>query len=74
MIMFTNNNEVVLEIKKTMLEKGIKQKELCEKLGTLPQTFRNTLSKKQLSFNDVSKILQAMDCELYFEIRQKKEE
>lgn len=56
-MIYTNNNQLLIELKKCFMENGLTHKEIAEKLGCSPQMFSQILRKKHLSFADVSKIL-----------------
>lgn len=51
-------------IKKCMIEKEIKPGILADKLGMIPQTFYNKLSRDSMSFSDAEKIANALDCDI----------
>lgn len=58
------NTDIKKEIKKISIDTGISISEICEKLEMLPQTYQNIFKKKNLSFNDISKILEILGYEL----------
>ncbi len=60
MIVYKNNEQVIIEIKKLMLEKGITQREIAEKLNITPQGLTKMLNKKNFGFEDAKKILDVM--------------
>ena len=47
-IHYKNNEQIVIEIKKLMLETQISQREIAEKLGIKPQGLTKILAKKEL--------------------------
>ena len=49
-IVYENNQQIVIEIKKLMLEKQISQREIAEKLGIKPQGLTKLLTKKKFRF------------------------
>ena len=63
-IVYENNQQIVIEIKKLMLEKQISQREIAEKLGIKPQGLTKLLTKKNFGFEDAEKILSAMGYKL----------
>ena len=63
-IVYENNQQIVIEIKKLMLEKQISQREIAEKLGIKPQGLTKLLTKKHFGFEDAEKILSAIGYKL----------
>lgn len=63
-IHYENNEQIVIEIKKLMLENKISQREIASKLGITPQGLTKLLNKKNFGFEDAQKILSAMGYEL----------
>lgn len=71
-IVYKNNDQMVVEIKKIMLESKISQREISEKLGITPQGFTKLTNKKNFGFEDAQKILNAMGYSLCIDfIKQK---
>jgi transcriptional regulator with XRE-family HTH domain len=54
-----------------MLEKNISQKDLAASLDMIPQAFSKLLSKKNFSFEDAKKILNALGYDLSIEFIKK---
>ncbi len=63
-MLYVNNEQLVIELKKLMLDNGISQKEISDKLGIKPQGLTKLLNKKNFGFEDVQKILEAMGYEM----------
>jgi predicted transcriptional regulator len=63
-IHYESNEQVVVEIKKLMLENHISQREIAEKLNIKPQGLTKMLTKKNFGFEDAQKILSAMGYQL----------
>lgn len=59
-MIYVNNEQLIIELKKLMLENKISQKEISDKLGIKPQGLIKILNKKNFSFEDVKKIIEAM--------------
>lgn len=57
---YQNNAQIVIEIKKLMLENGISQRELANKLNITPQGLTKLLNKKNFGFEDAQKILHSL--------------
>ena len=63
-IVYKSNEQVLIEIKKVMLETKTTQRELADKLGIKPQGLTKILNKKNFGFEDAQKILSAMGYDL----------
>lgn len=59
-VIYKDNEQIVVEIKKLLLDKGISQRDVAEKLGIKPQGLTKMLNKKNFGFEDAQKILEAM--------------
>lgn len=59
-MIYTDRDKLVIEVKKIMLEKGISQKALADKLGIMPQSLVKVWEKKNFSFEDLKKICDAL--------------
>lgn len=57
---YESNEQIIIEIKKLMLESKISQREIAEKLQIKPQGLTKLLAKKNFGFEDADKILSAM--------------
>lgn len=70
MIVYENNEQVIIEIKKIMLDQKVSQREIASRLGITPQGLTKLMNKKNFSFNDAEKILKAMNYDLYIDFAQ----
>ena len=68
-IIYKNNEQILIEIKKLMLETKFTQKEIAEKLNIKPQGLTKMMSKKNFGFNDAQKILSAMGYDLIVDFK-----
>lgn len=59
-ILYKDNEQIVIEIKKLMLENKISQREIADKMNIKPQGLTKILNKKNFGFEDAEKILSAM--------------
>ena len=64
MIIYKDNEQIIIEIKKLMLENEITQREIAEKLGISPQGLTKIFNKKNFGFEDARKIVNAMGYDL----------
>lgn len=67
---YTNNEQLVIELKKLMLEDQITQREIAQALKIKPQGLTKMLSKKNFSFDDAQKILSVMNRSLEINFRK----
>ena len=58
-IIYKNNQQIVIEIKKLMLEKQVSQREIAERLNIKPQGLTKLLKKKNFGVEDAEKVLSA---------------
>ena len=59
-IIYKDNEQIVIEIKKLMLENRISQREIADKMNIKPQGLTKILNKKNFGFEDAERILSAM--------------
>lgn len=72
-VKYENNEQIVIEIKKLMLETKMSQREIADKMNIKPQGLTKLLNKKNFGFEDAEKILSVMGYNLiiYFKRFQK---
>ena len=68
---YENNEQIIVEIKKLMLENKVSQKQIAEVLNITPQGFTKLLNKKNFGFEDTKKILNAMGYNLIADFQAK---
>lgn len=68
---YESNDQLKSELKHFFKENHIKQKDISEKLGILPQKITNTLGKKSFWFEDIDKILSAVGYSLVLSFEPK---
>lgn len=68
MFIYTDNNMLKNELKKSIIDNGTTNKEIADKLEITPQTYQHLINKKQFSFADMKRICDAMDCDLMIDI------
>ncbi len=66
MIAYRDNAQVIVEIKKLMLDSNITHREVAERIGLSPQAFNKLLNKKNFGFEDAQRIVQAVGYSLTF--------
>ena len=64
MFIYTDNDQLKKELKKLVIDSGLTQKEVSEKMGVKPQQFTNIVNKENLAFRDVKRIAIACGYEL----------
>lgn len=73
-IIYKNNEQILLEIRKIMLETKTTQREIADKLSIKPQGLTKMFNKKNFSFEDAKKILGVMGYDLIISFEQHAEE
>ena len=64
MFIYENNDQLKKELKKLVIDSGLTQKEVSEKMGVKSQQYTNIVNKENLAFRDVKKIAIACGYEL----------
>lgn len=67
---YRNNEQLLIELKKLMLETKITQREIATKLDIKPQGLTKLLNKKNFSFEDAQKILAVMGYDLIVDFKE----
>ena len=71
-MLYTDNEQLVIELKKLLLENKISQRDIAKSFDISPQAFQNLLNKKQLSFSDIKRILDCVDYQLVYDFVTKR--
>lgn len=69
-ITYKDNEQILIEIKKIMLETKTTQREIAYKLGIKPQGLTKMLNKKNFGFEDAQKILATMGYDLVIDFKR----
>lgn len=64
MFIYEDNDQLKKELKKLVIDSGMTQKEVAEKIGVKPQQYTNIVNKENLAFRDVKRIAIACGYEL----------
>ena len=64
MFIYENNDQLKKELKKLVIDSGMTQKEVAEKMEVKPQQYTNIVNKENLAFRDAKRIAMACGCEL----------
>ena len=67
MFIYEDNDQLKKELKKLVIDSGMTQKEVAEKMGVKPQQYNNIVNKENLAFRDVKRIAIACGYELQIE-------
>lgn len=70
-ITYENHDQILIEIKKLMLENKITQRQIADKLDMKPQGLTKLMNKKNFCFDDAAKILDAMGYDLLIDFKAK---
>lgn len=57
---YEDNEQLKRELKKIVIDSGMSQKEVAEKMGCKPQQYTNIVNKENLAFRDVKRIANAI--------------
>ncbi len=71
MFIYTDNEQLKRELKKLVIDSGMTQKEVAEKMGCKPQQYINIVNKENLAFRDVKRIVDAAGFKLMIEFERK---
>lgn len=69
-IIYKDNEQILIEIKKLILESKTTQREIADKLGIKPQGLTKILNKKNFRFEDAQKILFVMGYDLVIDFKE----
>ena len=67
MFIFSDNEQLKKELKKIIIDAGLTQKEIAEKMEVKPQQYTNIVNKKNLSFEDAKRIVSAAGYKIQIE-------
>ena len=67
MFIYEDNEQLKRELKKLVIDSGMTQKEVAEKMKVKPQQYTNIVNKENLAFRDVKRIVNACNYELHIE-------
>lgn len=70
-ITYENHDQILIEIKKLMLENKITQRQIADKLDMKPQGLTKLMNKKNFCFDDAAKILDAIGYDLLIDFKAK---
>lgn len=66
-----DNKDVIIEINKMIAELDTSKVEIAKQMHVSRQRVTNILAKTNINFRDVVQIVNAIDCDLYIDIRQR---
>ena len=69
-VKYENNEQIVIEIKKLMLETKMSQREIADKMNIKQQGLTKLLNKKNFGFEDAEKILSVMGYNLIIDFER----
>lgn len=70
-MIYVDNETLIKEFKKVLIDNGIKQQFIADSLGISKQSFNLLMNKKHISFDDVQKILACIGYELEYNFVKK---
>lgn len=60
-MLYASKEQLIIEFNKILLDKQISQREVAQKLNITPQALTKIINKQNFSFNDMEKLLSAVD-------------
>ncbi len=69
--MYSDNEQLKKELKKIIIDSGMTQKQVAEKMNIKPQQYTNIVNKTNLSFADVKRIVNAAGYDLHIQFISK---
>ena len=60
MFVYSDNEQLKKELKKIIIDSGLSQKEVAERMECKPQQYTNIVNKENLAFRDVKRIANAI--------------
>lgn len=73
-MIYSNQKELLIELRKVMLDAGIMQKDIAERLNVKPTSITKRLHKQNITFEDMKMILDGMDYEMEIKFKPKSNE
>ena len=67
MFIYEDNDQLKKELKKLVIDSGMTQKEVAEKMEVKPQQYTNIVNKENLAFKDVKRIAIACGYKLHID-------
>ena len=67
MFVYADNEQLKKELKKLVIDSGLTQKEVAEKMEVKPQQYINIVNKENLAFRDVKRIAMACGYDLHID-------
>ena len=67
MFIYDDNDQLKKELKKLVIDSGLTQREVAERMNVKPQQYTNIVNKENLAFRDVKRIAIACGQELQIE-------
>lgn len=64
---YTDNETLIKEFKKLLIDNGIKQQFIADKLEISKQSLNLLMNKKHITFDDIQKMLACIGYELQFD-------
>ena len=61
---YTTHEQLIIELKKVMLDRNVSQRELAKRINITPQNLNKLLHKKNFSFEDYKRILDGINCDM----------
>ena len=70
-MIFKSNEQIKDELTKLLIDEKVTKKDLAQRIDVSPQHLQNILNKKNLSFEDMHRLLSALGYDLEIEFKKK---
>lgn len=70
-MIFKSNEQIKDEFNKLLIDEKVTKKDLAQRIDVSPQHLQNILNKKNLSFEDMYRLLSALGYDLEIEFKKK---
>lgn len=67
MFIYEDNDQLKKELKKLVIDSGMTQKEVADRMECKPQQYTNIVNKENLAFRDVKRIANAIGLDVKIE-------
>ena len=68
-MIYDNTQNILIEIRKIMIEKNISIKELSHRIGKSSAATSALLKQKNISLDSLNDVCKALECKLYIDIK-----
>lgn len=70
-MLYIDNETIIKEFKKLLIDNGVKQQRVADELGISKQSLNLLMNKKHITFDDMQKLLLCIGYELEYNFKKK---